>query len=463
MKCLKASFQKNAHKIALVDTIDGSCATYNDILSCRTKIIKYFGKNKNNLIFYQPQNTLISAKFILALLSTDNTLCLVPPKIGNDILNDYIDNFSPDFIFSNKENTPSAGSYTHCEHEIIPNTELYIPKTSSPLPIDKNIRLLLTTSGSTGSSKFVQLTEENISSNVSSVERSMMITDRDIPYCHLPFHYSYGLSVLISHARAGAKLVVTSSTLMEKPFWKDIDRYQCTFFPAVPFHIETILKFGLERLRIPSVRKFSVAGGALDKEKQATFLKQLTRDSDFFVMYGQTEASPRITSFNLKHYPEKIGSVGKPLNNTEILITPTEHEIILTGPSVMRGYAADRKSLSPDQEPITKLSTGDLGYIDKDEFLYITGRKKRIAKIYGHRISLEDIEQKLSLCSPCILLEGNNLLHAFYHEDDKEDELDKLFKNNYNFPGKQIQFHLISEFPRQESGKVDFQKLHKLL
>ncbi len=78
-------------------------------------------------------------------------------------------------------------------------------------------------------------------------------------------------------------------------------------------------------------------------------------------------------------------------------------------------------------------------------------------------LSKEDIEKKLSLCCPCIIIEGDNLLHAFYIDGDKADQLDKLFRNSYSLPGKQIEFHLISDFPRQESGKIDYQTLHKLL
>jgi long-subunit acyl-CoA synthetase (AMP-forming) len=110
-------------------------------------------------------------------------------------------------------------------------------------------------------------------------------------------------------------------------------------------------------------------------------------------MYGQTETSPRMSYFDLTKYPKKIESIGKPLRNTKFEIY--KNELIFTGDNVSLGYAKKLIDLQKGDENKGKIKTGDLGFKDNENFYFLTGRKKRISKLFGLRINLDDIENTL--------------------------------------------------------------------
>jgi acyl-CoA synthetase (AMP-forming)/AMP-acid ligase II len=190
-------------------------------------------------------------------------------------------------------------------------------------------------------------------------------------------------------------------------------------------------------------------------------------------MYGQAEATTRISCFCTSDYPEKTASVGKPLrggcveikNNAAIgTDEPIEGEIVYRGNNVCMGYALARKDLKNGDDWNGELGTGDIGFVDEDGFLFITGRKKRIVKLYGHSVSLDDIEKQLNTSSSArfsCIADGEKVVvfHERLEIEGLQASLAKLFK----LQPKDFQFIKIDATPRTDNGKVNYHSLEQMV
>ena len=151
-------------------------------------------------------------------------------------------------------------------------------------------------------------------------------------------------------------------------------------------------RLDLGKLAPPSLRTLTQAGGRLDPALVRHFHGvAAARGGRLFVMYGQTEATARISVLSPDELPAHAGSVGRALPGGALAIDP-DGEVIYRGPNVMMGYAEDRADLARGDELGGVLRTGDLGRLDADGRLWITGRVKRIAKVFGLRVNLDELE-----------------------------------------------------------------------
>ena len=145
-------------------------------------------------------------------------------------------------------------------------------------------------------------------------------------------------------------------------------------------------------------------------------------------MYGQTEASPRITYIKNENIIKHQGSIGKPIDGVKMWIENQKSikilkpnkigNIFISGDNVMMGYSSSIKDLINKNIPILKLKkldTGDIGYFNKDGFFYITGRSNRIVKLYGNRVDLDEIETKMNYHNlNVVCINKNNNLVIFF-------------------------------------------------
>ena len=147
------------------------------------------------------------------------------------------------------------------------------------------------------------------------------ITAEHRPIAHLPIHYSYGLSVLNSHLRAGATVVLTETSLMNAEFWDTIRNHQVDSFSGVPYTYQMLRRLGLAKVNVPGIRIMTQAGGKMDPANIAFFHEQMVeRGGTFWVMYGQTEATARIAILNPENLPEKLGSAGRAIPGGRLAI-----------------------------------------------------------------------------------------------------------------------------------------------
>src|SRR5512139_999232 len=267
-----------------------------------------------------------------------------------------------------------------------------------------DLALSLSPSGTTGTTKLVRLSGRAVDSNARSIAEYLGLSPGERAITSLPASYCYGLSVINSHLAVGASVVLTEASVVDDTFWELVDRNGATSFAGVPYTYEL-----LERTRFvgsppASIRSFTQAGGRLAVERVERFAR-LAREHGlrFFVMYGQTEAAPRIAYVPPHELPAHPDCIGRaiPGGHLELVDPATGNpavgrgELVYRGPNVMMGYAASREDLGRGAE-LDALRTGDLAEEVEPGLFRVVGRMSRFAKVYGLRVSLDDIESRLA-------------------------------------------------------------------
>ncbi len=270
---------------------------------------------------------------------------------------------------------------------------------TEPPPVP--LAAIMYTSGTTGKPKGVMLTHENIVANTGSIIEYLGINDTDSMMVILPFYYSYGASLLTTHIKAGGTLVLDNRFLYPNTILETMQRENVTGFAGVPSHYAILLrKSALRSYPLPSLRYVTQAGGAMSTALISEF-REIVPHARFFVMYGQTEASARLSYLPPEMLETKNGSIGKGIpgvtlavvseNDDTPVLTGEAGEIVAEGDNIMRGYWR-----APEETAKVlrhgRLYTGDLARVDKDGFIYIVSRKKDMIKCGANRISPFEIE-----------------------------------------------------------------------
>lgn len=347
------------------------------------------------------------------------------------------------------------------------------PSTSTAT--HRELAVLLTTSGSTGSPKLVRLSRENVISNARAIADSLSITKKDLGISALPAFYSFGMSVVTSHAEVGSPVLVTSKSVLDSEFWSHVRHWGVTLLPGVPqtYRMLKRLRFiDRELNRIPSLRGLMQAGGRLDDELVDEFrIAMSKRRGGFYVMYGQTEASPRISCVPPNRLVDKVGSVGIPLSGGALEIHGDDGplgpgdigEVVYSGPNVMMGYALSSRDLSLGDTQGNRLRTGDLGYLDSEGFLFLTGRLSRVAKISGRRFSLDEVEAMAQNIGTVAAVEGpNETLVLFTTSQSSTGSATRLLREKLRLAPKNFSLRILQELPTLSNGKTNYPLLSEL-
>ena len=458
------SLNKYKNNIAIINQQEK--ITYNLLNDLTEKI--NFGQNK--LILILSDNNIETVILYVSAIKSKSSVYLIDNKCDDKFLNRTIKSYKPDIIaFPKKKNINNKGYYSTSTFRgyIIKNK-----KNKNKKYPNKNLALLLTTSGTTGTQKLVKLSYKNISSNASSISQYLGLTRNDCSITTLPIFYSYGLSVINSHLYSGSKIILSKSSILESNFWKCVKRFRVTNISMVPFFFDILKKINFDRYGIKTLRFVTVAGGKLDLVSEKYFNKFFfKRKIKLIKMYGATEASPRISYLKPKFNNKKIGSIGKVIPGGNLHIEDKKGKKILkphitgyitySGPNVFMGYSFSRDDLITDDTP-KYLNTGDLGYFDKDGFFFITGRTKRFAKIFGHRINLDEIENtNKALGFQNATISDDKKIIIFLKKKDKNKSTKKVLEN-ININSAYVKFVYISKFPVNSSNKINYEKLKSI-
>lgn len=262
---------------------------------------------------------------------------------------------------------------------------------------------ILYTSGTTGNPKGVMLSHDNLIANVQSILGRLELGPSDAIVAVLPFVFSYGNSVMLTHLFAGAKLIIEENVLYAHCVVDAMKKESATGFSGVASNYAFLLReSGFRSENLPSLRYLTSAGGPMPHALLAK-VREAFPKAGFHVMYGQTEATARITMLAPEQLERKAGSAGravpgvgvKILNDEgEPLPTGTVGEIVVTGSNIMTGYWRDEEATASKLKE-GWLFTGDLGLLDEEGFLFITGRKSEMIKTGGFRVSPEELEEVL--------------------------------------------------------------------
>jgi acyl-CoA synthetase (AMP-forming)/AMP-acid ligase II len=259
---------------------------------------------------------------------------------------------------------------------------------------------LVYTSGTTGRPKGVMLSHRNVIANVRSIVQYLELTSSDVMAMVLPFYYVYGTSVLHTHVAAGGTIAMVGSLTFPATLLKGIQTQGCTGFAGVPSTFARLAQLDLSQFDLSSLRYLTQAGGPMSPALTRKMMEAVPQ-AQLFVMYGQTEASARLTYLPPSHLPRKLGSVGVPIPGVSIRVVDeagnevargVQGEVVARGENVMLGYWQDAEASARVLRP-EGLHTGDIGWMDADGFLYLVGRQSEMIKSGGHRIGPAEIEE----------------------------------------------------------------------
>jgi len=333
----------------------------------------------------------------------------------------------------------------------------------------RDLALLLTTSGSTGDPKLVRLSLGNLAANARSIAEYLGIVQGEVAIQSLPMHYSYGLSVVNSHLVAGGALALTGHSFMRPEFWRVADECGCTSFAGVPYMYETLNRLRLSPLDQPRIRTLTQAGGHLriDLARQIDDAAS-AKNARLFVMYGQTEATARMSYVPPERLSEKPGSIGVPIPGGELWLEslasePAQRQLCYRGPNVMLGYALGPADLELGDELGGMLATGDLAECDSDGYFRLTGRLARFAKLFGKRVSLASVETEVerAFFLRAAAIEGADSLRVFLEGGAGSDEgaVRAHLADWLGVPPVSIKVSLVGQLPLTASGKKDYKAL----
>ncbi|MEQ8312810.1 MAG: AMP-binding protein [Gammaproteobacteria bacterium] len=337
--------------------------------------------------------------------------------------------------------------------------------------------VILFTSGSEKEPKVVQLTQQNILSNIDSFSDMMNIYDMDRLLAVLPYFHVFGLTInLWTPLCLGMTAVTYANPLDFKIIAGIIKDEKPQLLVGTPFFLE-----GYGRQSSPgdfSSVELAVSGA----DKCPESLRELYREKhgiEIFEGYGTTETSP-VISVNPRE-KNKPGSIGIAIPGTQIRIenidtgescaTGETGRILVKGNGVMQGYLNDVEE-SHRRLKSGWYDTGDLGYLDEDGYLWHKGRLKRFVKIGGEMISLVMVEEALNKLTPeevdCCAVElpdarrGARIVGVTSKEINVPEVSKQLSDElpNLALPKK---FVVVNEFPYMGSGKADFRSLTRIV
>ncbi len=458
---LFSNLESYAHRIAVIEQNEKKY-TYKDILKIEKKISNFI--KKKDKIFLFCENTFNFISLYVSLLRLNSVIFLIEETINSENLKTLIKNFEPNYIFATKNKVFNNYKKLFLKDN---NYNFYKTNYKSKLKKKNNLAILISTSGTTSSSKFVMLSHEGILDNTEKIAKYLKINSRSRAITTMPASYSYGLSIINTHILQGASIITTKYTLFEKNFWSLFKKYKPDSLNGVPSIFEIFKRIKIENFNLNKLKYVTQAGGKLDNNLIIHFYNLFKKKNiRFYTMYGQTEASPRMSYLNYNMILRKLGSIGKTIKNGKFYLVDKQKkniskkdtigELAYEGKNVMIGYADKHKDLEKTKK-IKILYTGDLARKDKDGYYYIVGRKSRFIKLFGMRVSLDDLENKIKedFEEVACIGEDNKIIIFLTNRTIIEKIVSKLF-NSFGIKKNIIEFKFINKIPKNNNGKIKY-------
>lgn len=393
-------FTRYGDNIAVIDEY-GNSISYHELDIEGRKIADITGGRA--LTFVLCHNSIGAVLGYTAFINHKIVPVLLNANMEKELLERLIETYKPMFLWVPND---MVEDFTAIGEQIYSSWNYVLIRTSFKIihELYSDLCLLLTTSGSTGSPKFVRQSYENVEHNAKSIVQYLELNDTERPITTLPMNYTYGLSIINSHFMVGATVLVTDKGLMQKEFWNFFKEQNATSFGGVPYTYEMLDRLRFFRMELPNLRYMTQAGGKLTPELHKKFAEYAKdQGKKFIVMYGQCEATARMGYLPAEKSLERCGAMGIAIpggtfhlidiDGNKITKPYTTGELVYEGKNVTLGYAECIDDLSKGDEWNGILHTGDMAQFDEDGYYYIVGRKKRFLKIYGNRVNLDEIDR----------------------------------------------------------------------
>lgn len=465
-------FLKYEKHVAMADE-SGAQVTYRELALLQEQLAACMGGRA--LVTVLCTNRIGSAAGYAAFVNAGIVPMLLNAQLERELLSNLLERYQPPFVwlpselrteplFSQMENVHEAYGYV-----------LLKSGYQTVYPLHESLGLLLTTSGSTGSPKFVRQSYDNILANAQSIAEYLELDETERPITTLPMNYTYGLSIINSHLLVGATLLFTERSLMQKEFWEFFKAQDATSFGGVPYTYEILHKLRFMRMELPSLRTMTQAGGKLTKELHADFAAYAADTGKrFIVMYGQCEATARMGYLPADMAVEKCGSMGIAIPGGRFTLIDTDGfaiteagktgELVYEGPNVTLGYAECGEDLSLGDERGGVLHTGDMAQRDADGYYYIVGRKKRFLKIYGNRVNLDETDRMIKGAFDgidCATAGTDDHLYIFLTDETKAADVKSYVVEKTGLHPSAFETVVLTGIPKNDAGKTLYRELEQ--
>ncbi|MBQ6614842.1 MAG: AMP-binding protein [Thermoguttaceae bacterium] len=447
-----SDLERFADRTALIAS-DGQQYSYNWLLEYGDAVAQQAAPR--SLVFLIGSNTPQCIAGYVGFIRRGVVPVLINHTVSQEMIDQLVNAYQPEYIFR-----PNADGDYALSQLATRNSQLY-----------PELGLILTTSGSTGSPKFVRLTYENLFSNAESIAEYLEIASDDRAITTLPMTYSYGLSIINSHLISGACLILTDAPIIGKDFWTLFKEQNPTTFGGVPFIYDMLKKLRFARMNCPSLKYITQAGGHLSAELVKEF-EDVCRQKGikFIVMYGQTEATARMAYMPWDKLEGRENSIGVAIPGGKFFLIDDEGAVIdqpevpgelcYRGPNVSLGYATCRAELANGDENGGVLHTGDVAKRDAEGFYYIVGRKKRFLKIYGNRVNLDEVQTlllKRGIESACVGKDDAMKVYVVTGTDC--NSVRQMLAELTHLNQSAFTVLTIDAIPRNDAGKILYSKL----
>lgn len=379
---------------------------YPELFSRSNRLATVFRKEhgENNYVLILSENSIFFITVYLALIKSGNICVPLNPNIEPENLKKILEKTETNIAFISKRQERKFSGYdfkVFHEDQVQEWCNSAAISESDEIFDENRLAEIIFTSGSTGEQKGVMITHKNIITNTNSILKYLRLTHLDTIEVVMPFYYCYGLSLLHTHLRVGGAIHMNNAFIFIGNVIDDLNRYNCTGFAGVPSHFQILLRKtkDFKTTKFTSLRYVTQAGGKLHNAFIEEFINAFP-DIEFYVMYGQTEATARLSYLPPEILRSKLGSLGKGIPEVELKVVneagqPVKAgetgEIIASGDNIMAGYFKDPESTA---STIRKgwLFTGDMATVDDEGYIYMKSRAKEIVKVRGVRISPKEIE-----------------------------------------------------------------------
>ncbi len=456
-------------KLALLDEY-GVSVSY-DVLKSESYILAD-RIGRRCLVFCLCRNEIGSILGYVSMINNAIVPVLLNSHLEESLLKNLLETYEPAYLWMPKDQFGQFPEMT-VEHEAY-GYGLLKTNYEKRYPLYGELALLLTTSGSTGSPKFVRQSYTNVLDNAQSIVQYLKLDETERPITTLPMNYTYGLSIINSHLLVGATILVTDKGLMQKEFWSFFKEAAATSFGGVPYTYEMLDRLRFYRRDLPSLRTMTQAGGKILPELHERFARYAEETGkQFVVMYGQCEATARMGYLPPEKAVEKKGSMGIVIpggrfhliaaDGSEVTEPYMTGELVYEGKNVTLGYAECGDDLALGDERHGVLETGDMAQFDEDGYYYIVGRKKRFLKIYGNRVNLDEIDRmiKSEFEIEAASAGVDDHMYIFVTDEENAESVKNFVVRKTKLNPAAFNVVVISEIPKNDSGKTLYKELTK--
>lgn len=462
-------FSQHNGKTALLDEF-GRSMTY-DVLDAEAQILASKIGHRC-LVFCLCRNEIGSVLGYTAFINNRIVPVMISSHLEEALLENLLSTYKPEYVWAPKDNANQFNNYSI----VYMSFDYILFKTNylKQYPLYDELGLLITTSGSTGSPKLVRQSYTNVLENAKAIADYLKLDDTERPITTLPMNYVYGLSIINSHYLVGATLLISDKGLMQKEFWSFFKEAEATSFGGVPYTYEMLDKLRFYRMKLPSLRTMTQAGGKITPELHEKFAKYAEEQGkNFVVMYGAAEATSRMGYLPPDKAVEKKGAMGIPIpggkytliavDGSEVREPFTTGELVYEGKNVTLGYAECGEDLIKEDERHGRLETGDMAQFDADGYYYIVGRKKRFLKIYGNRVNLDEIDRliKAEFAIEVASAGVDDHMYIFVTDDSQANAVKDYVSAKTKLNPAAFNVIVIDEIPKNESGKTLYKELTK--